>query len=67
MSADAKDTPGEVVREFYRRQGDKRTLERLTQIIKAYICHDEAKDGHCPHGACQQLNDVLHAIKKELK
>jgi hypothetical protein len=58
-------TPGEGVREFYRRQGEKRFADIMTIQLVAQQCFDQINNAACEHQACYMLADILSQIEKE--
>ena len=60
-------TPGEGVREFYRRQGEKRFADILTVQLTAQQCFDHIKNSSCEHPSCFTLADILKRIEKNKK
>lgn len=61
-------SPGEHVREFYRRQGEQRERERIINLLKQrskeWVGHDGACD--CPAKATEDL-DLVELIEGEQK
>jgi hypothetical protein len=60
-------TPGESVREFYRRQGEKRFADILTVQLTAQQCFDHIKTSSCEHPSCFTLAGILKRIEKNKK
>lgn len=59
-------TPGEGVREFYRKQGEQRVIDSLCSKMHNKICFDNFHGG-CDHAACYAFFDLIDELKGEQK
>jgi len=55
-------SPGEPVRNYYRKQGKVETKEQIIAIIEKRICFDHYEKG-CDHSDCYALNNVIAIIQ----
>ena len=60
-------TPGEGVREFYRRQGEKRFTDRAITLLTAKQCFGYIQKAACEHSACYTVQDIIQAFTEGKK
>lgn len=57
------ETPGEATREFYRKQGEQRAIDRIALMLANSVCFDYRDNGGCTHSECYNNTDLMIAIK----
>jgi glutaredoxin-like protein NrdH len=56
--------PGEVTREFYRKQGQEREQARIINWLDSHVCFDHRDTGFCTHNACYNNRDLVVFIRE---
>lgn len=56
---------GEIVREYYRQQGEHRERTRIRDRINRILCRDAFILGECEHVSCYQWQMFLKVVDNQ--